>query len=618
MTGSRRRHHQTPLFIPGLLALAVSLVWLACGEAPPDDMSLNSPDHDSRSGNAADSQTGNTAGVSASTSDASATSTPWFEDATEALGISFRHRSGFDGSFFMPEIMAPGVAVFDADGDGRLDILAVNGEDHGPETPAASSDSLPHSLGDRLYRQTEDGTFEDATEGSGLGSGYGMGCAVGDVDNDGDLDVYVTRYGPDSLYRNRGDGTFEDVSQAVGVQVDGWSTSAGFFDGDGDGWLDLYVVRYVDYDPSRRCSSLSGQPDYCGPLSFRGMSDVLLHNQGDGTFRDISQKAGMARQVGRGLGLALEDFNRDGAPDVYVANDGESNQLWLQVEAGRFEDQAVVSGVAVNLMGRREASMGVAVGDVDGDARLDLFLTHLGQETNTLYLATAGSVAGTFEDRVAGSGLGDSSLPFTGFGAGLFDGDLDGDLDLIVANGQVRLLGDQPATLDAQQHALRRYDEADLLYVGDGRGGFQLHDVPGPLNDPFISRGLVTADWDADGDLDVVISTVDGPLRLLRNVAPRRGHFLQLRVLDPALGRDAIGARVEVRHGEQRWLRTLSRVTSYASSQPAVLHFGLGDHSAVDGVTVTWRDGSQETFTVSAVDRLWTLQRGQGTRNQDL
>ena len=283
------------------------------------------------------------------------------------------------------------------------------------------------------------------------------------------------------------------------------------------------------------------------------------------------------------------------------------------MEPGRFEEQAVVSGVAVNLMGRREASMGVAVGDVDGDTRLDVFLTHLGQETNTLYLAAQGSIAGTFEDRVAGSGLGDSSLPYTGFGTAFFDGDLDGDLDLLVANGQVRLLGDQPPPTDAEEHPLRRYDEIDLLYVGDGRGGFALHSTPGPLAESFISRGLVTADWDADGDLDAVISTVDGPLRLLRNVAPRRGHFLQLRVVDPTLGRDAIGARVVVRSGEQRWLRTVNRTTSYGSSQPATLHFGLGETQSIDEVQVTWPGGDQETFTVDVVDRAWTLQRGGGS-----
>lgn len=605
MTRSSPSQRSLRIIPRGLSILAIGLVWLACGPAPQESKGDGTT-------------TAESPGSGAPSTKTSMTSTPWFEDATEALGITFRHRSGFDGSFFMPEIMAPGVAVFDADGDGRLDILAVNGEAHDVDGPDVSDDGgPPHSIGDRLYRQTADGTFEDVTEGSGLGTGYGMGCAVGDLDNDGDLDVYITRYGNDGLYRNRGDGTFEDITKAAGIQVDGWSVSAGAFDANGDGWLDLYVVRYVDYDPSRRCSILSGQPDYCGPLSFRGMPDVLLLNRGDGTFHDASESAGVARQVGRGLGMAIEDFNHDGAPDIYVANDGEANQLWLQVEPGRFEDQAVVSGVAVNLMGRREASMGVAVGDVDGDARLDLFLTHLGQETNTLYLAAAGAVAGTFEDRVAGSGLGDSSLPYTGFGTALFDGDLDGDLDLLVANGQVRLLGDQPPPLDPQEHALRRYDEADLLYVGDGRGGFTLHDAPGPLDAPFISRGLVTADWDADGDLDAVISTVDGPLRLLRNVAPRRGHYLQLRLVDPALGRDAVGARVVVRRGEQRWLRTVSRATSYASSQPATVHIGLGEATTIDDVQVTWPDGREERFNISAMDRSWTLERGQGTTSQE-
>ena len=269
--------------VRGLLVIAAALSGWGCGPVPPGDEG-NRPIPAQEEGSGEQKALG---------SDQPADSAPWFEDATDASGIDFRHQSGFDGSFFMPEIMAPGIAVFDADGDGRLDILAVNGTEHGNASEASAAPphphgDLPHSLGDRLYRQTADGTFVDVTEGSGLGTGYGMGCAVGDMDNDGDLDVYITRYGADGLYRNRGDGTFEDVTTAAGVQVEGWSVSAGFFDADGDGWLDLYVVRYVDYDVSRRCSILSGQPDYCGPLSFRGMPDVLLLNQGDGTFRDVS------------------------------------------------------------------------------------------------------------------------------------------------------------------------------------------------------------------------------------------------------------------------------------------------------------------------------------------
>ena len=594
-------HRTLPPTVPLLMTVCLGLL-VACQSAPEGDA-------------ASPSTAGPTApsGVEPSV-DAAGSETPWFTSRGEALGLDFHHRMGFDNSFFMPEIIGPGVALFDADGDGRLDIFAVNGQDHGTSKVAIASTDIP-SRGDRLYLQSPAGLFIDRTEGSGLGGGYGMGCAVGDIDNDGDLDLYVTRYGADALYRNRGDGTFEDISAAAGVAVDGWSTSAGFFDYNADGWLDLFVVRYVAYDPGRQCSTLSGQRDYCGPLTFRGEPDVLLANRGDGSFEDVSVSAGIGRTPGRGLGLALEDFDDDGRPDIYVANDGEDNTLWHNLGNGRFEDRAVVSGVAVNLLGRREASMGVSVGDVDNDGDLDIFLTHLGQETNTLYL---GAGDGTYEDRVAGSGLGNSSLPFTGFGTALFDGDLDGDLDLLVANGKVRLIGDddrQP--LVPGQDPLRRYDEPDFLYLNLGDGHFEPHPSPGALAEGAISRGLAVGDLDADGDLDAVISTVGGPLRVLINVAPRRGHYLSVRLIDPRWRRQAIGAKLWLHRGEHRQLRTIGRTTSYLSSQPAEAHFGLGEKSAAedpgaDGLTVHWPSGERETFALTTVDQLLVLERGQG------
>ncbi len=607
------RPFQTPLRLAvGLLMTSFSMLWIACRGAQEVDSVTGERSVQGTSGRSTSGRSTSSQGAGPRGTDDGADAAVWFEERGAALGIDFQHRMGFDGSFFMPEIIGPGVALFDADGDGRLDVLAINGRDHNVaagDNPRSEDDTA--SRGDRLYLQTADGRFVDRTEGSGLGDGYGMGCAVGDIDNDGDLDLYVTRFGTDALYRNRGDGTFEDVSASAGAAVEGWSTSAGFFDHDGDGWLDLYVVRYVAYDATRQCSTLAGQRDYCGPLSFRGMSDVLLANRGDGTFEDVSAAAGIGRAPGRGLGLALEDFDDDGRPDIYVANDGENNTLWHNLGDGRFEDRAVVSGVAVNLLGHREASMGVSVGDVDGDGELDIFLTHLGQETNTLYLGTGN---GTFEDRVAASGLGSSSLPYTGFGTGLFDGDLDGDLDLLVANGKVRLIGDEKQLDTVSQEApLRRYDEVDALYVNLGDGTFAPHPSPGPLAEGTISRGLAVGDVDNDGDLDAVISTVGGPLRVLLNKAPRRGHYLALRLLDPELRRQAIGAKLWLQHGTRRQLRTVGRTTSYLSSQPATVHLGVDSTDAALRVTVRWPAGDDEDFELPGVDRLITLLRGQGT-----
>ena len=554
---------------------------------------------------------------------------PWFEDVTAASGVDFVHRSGFDGGFSMPEIMGSGLALFDIEGDGDLDLYLVDGAPWDDEDPATVED--PGAGGNRLYLNRGDGTFDDDTRRAGVGdSSYGMGCAVGDIDNDGDLDLYVTNLGADVFYRNRGDGTFEDATAAAGLATEGWSTSAGFFDADGDGDLDLFVARYVAWSSGQHCTTLAGQREYCGPLAFPGLSDRLYLNRGDGTFDDASDLAGLDRVARRGLGLALADLDEDGAIEIFVANDGEPNQLWDRqgFDADgrpRYEDRAVLMGVAVNLQGRSEASMGVAIGDVEGDGDLDLFATHLEQESNTLYLDAGGG----FEDRSAGSGLGRSSLPTTGFGTVFFDGDLDGDLDLLVANGKVRL--DVGAALAASSEAantapttdgdrpLLAYAEPDHLFEQTGPGAFVSRPEPSlaPLQ---IGRGLAVGDLDGDGDLDVVISQTHAPPRILRNRAPRRGHWVRLRILDPDLGRAAVGARVEVEAGERRWLASVRHTESYLVGRGADLHFGLGETPAISTIQVDWPpseaepEGTRETFGPFETDRVLELVRGSGRR----
>ena len=544
----------------------------------------------------------------------------WFTEITEEVGLDFVHDTGAIGELHMPEIMASGVALFDYDNDRDLDIYLVNGA-YGlsrGDTPESVQAFTPkthgfHSVGagpvNRLYRQGPDGGFVDVTAESGLGDpGYGMGVAIGDIDNDADLDVYLTNLGGDRLYRNRGDGTFEDITVAAGIDVDGWSCSAAFFDYDRDGFLDLYVTRYLKYAPRVECSDFAGRRDYCGPKSFPPANDVLLHNNADGTFTDVSKRAGIASMAAAGLGVICEDFNLDGWPDIYVANDGYPNNLWINRGDGTFVDEALLMGVALNWHGVAEAGMGVIAGDFDNDHDLDLFMTHIRRESNTLYRNT-GSLAG-FEDATAAAGLESTSVPYTGFGTAAFDVELDGDLDLVVVNG--RVLRADPLDGVRVPSPWDMYAEPNLFYLNDGTGRFDLVEPPvrSLCTRIEVTRGLAMGDIDNDGDIDLLISNGQGPARLYRNDAPRRGHWLMIRAMDPALGRDAIGAQVTVVCGTRRFLRTITRGFSYLSSSDSRAHFGLGEADRIDDVIVVWPDGQRERFTPPLVDRVVPIIRG--------
>ncbi len=541
----------------------------------------------------------------------------WFTEITAEAGLDFRHDAGIDGSYFMPEIVGSGGALFDYDNDGDLDIYLVNG---GPHKANVASSEL---AANRLFRQEADGTFTDVTDASGVGDrGYGMGCAVGDINNDGYADVYVTNFGPDALYRNNCDGTFSNITASAGIAGDRWSTSACFFDYDRDGFLDLFVNSYVRYDPPQACRDSSGRPDYCGPANFAGVPDVLYHNNGDGTFTDVTARAGIAHVAGKGLGVVAADFNADGWIDVYVANEGEQNQLWINLgDDGRFDDRAIILGTALNISGKAEASMGIAVGDVDGDADLDLFMTHLDRETNTLYLNSGD----WFEDRTARAGLGSDSLPFTGFGTGFFDYDQDGDLDLLVVNGRVRRGLDSPVATtastvltSARELALfhRDYAEPNLLFENDGTGKFHNRSASAGVlcSRIAVSRGAMFGDVDRDGDLDVVLTNCNGPASLFRNDIPKKGHWITIRAFDPALNRDAIGAQVHVEAGGKTYTRSVTRAFSYLASSQPTAHFGVGDAHRVDRVTIAWPDGSKEQFPPMRADQWIQLNKGQGRR----
>ena len=528
----------------------------------------------------------------------------WFVDVAPELGLLFDHTSGVEGEFLLPEVMGSGLAVFDYDGDGDLDVYFVNADTH------AAVDA-----GNRLFRRDADGVFRDATAQAGLGdTGYGMGTALGDIDNDGDLDLLVTNDGPNRLYRNNADGTFSDITDSAGIEGSRWSTSAAFCDIDDDGLLDLYIANYVTNEPPYACASGAGEPDYCGPNAYRGVPDRLYRNDG-ARFVDISAASGIARTAHNGLGVVCFDFDGDARDDFLVANDGERNQLWINEGDGQFVDRGVRFGVATNIEGDTEASMGIALGDVDGDLRLDALMTHLGGETNTLYLA---DFTGLLLDSSALSGVGFPSVADTGFGVALADLDQDADLDLAVANGRVQRGADltAPPNDETPPDAFGRlYAEPNLLMVNNGQGWFddRCAATPGFCATTEVGRGLLAADIDADGDLDILVTNANGPARVYRNDIPDKGNWLKLRIADPALNREAIGATVRVRLGDAWQTRPVIHATSYLSSADAEVHFGLGPAQAVDEIVVIWPDGVRERFPGTGANRSAVIRKGMGS-----
>ena len=542
----------------------------------------------------------------------------WFVDRAAAAGLDFVHFNGMSGSFYQPEMMGPGAGLFDYDNDGDLDVYLAQGELLGSGTPLVP---LPEGQppGDRLYRNDlevrPDGTrtlrFTDVTEESGVpAGGYGMGVAAGDYDNDGWVDLYLTRFGRNRMLRNRGDGTFADVSAATGADEPSWGVPASFFDFDRDGWLDLFVGNYLNYtlDTHTQCYNRAGPPDYCPPEVSPPAPSRLYRNRGDGAFADVTAAAGLAREFGPALGAAAADYDGDGRIDLFVANDQQENQLWINQGGGRFRNLALPRGVALGAAGDAKADMGVDAGDFDNDGDEDLFITELTGQGSTLYVNDG---AGLFEDLSAAYGIRAASLPYTGFGAGWIDVDNDGWLDVVAVNGSVtqRLesLGpENPFPLDQRNQVFRNL------------AGERFEDVTGRAGAPFarsaVSRGAAFGDVDNDGDTDVLVANAAGRAELLINQVGQRRGWLGLRLVGAAAPRDAVGARVAVTGSDGVTRRRRARADgSYASAHDPRVLIGLGDEAAEAlAVRVTWPDGRTETWPAAPVGRYSTLVQGEG------
>src|SRR6266404_2614118 len=543
-----------------------------------------------------------------------------FEDVTDKSGLGgFMHCSGSINKDYILEVASGGVAIFDYDGDGKPDIFLLNGSTipamKGKEKPPRSA--LYHNLGNMK--------FEDVTEKAGVANErWGMAVAVGDYDNDGRPDLYVSNYGVSRLYHNNGDGTFTDVAPKLGVARKGWSTGASFGDYDGDGRLDLFVPGYVDFDlnnlpPNPSDSGKSGAaetafcqfrgvPVMCGPRGLKGEGDTLYHQKPDGTFEDVSVKAGVNDPQGYyGFSSAFVHVNEDDLLDLIVVNDSTPKQLYINKGDGTFEDTGYPSGVALNENGREQAGMGLAVGDYDNDSRIDFHITNFSDDSNVLYHNEGD---GNFTDVTFQVGLGEVTMPFLGWGTSFLDFDNDGWKDIFAVNGHVYPVVDkyQWGTSYAQQ---------PLLFRNLGTGRFdRVPAAPGSgLAIAISGRGLAVGDLDGDGLLDAVINNIDSAPTLLRNVTRPAGHWIELRLVgDPSKKspRDAIGAIAYVTTGKLRQRMDVVSGASYASQNDLKLHFGLGSATRIDKLEVKWPDGALEIVGVGGCDRVVTIIEGKG------
>lgn len=525
-------------------------------------------------------------------------STPQFVDLAEKCGIHFQGVASHTSKKYLLETMGSGVALFDYDNDGRLDIFAVNGTSLADPTPKGT---IPQKDGpsswNRLYHQRPDGTFEDVTEKAGLqGAGYGMGVAVGDYDNDGYEDLYVTAYGGNKLYHNNGDSTFTDVTNQAGVGGSGWSTSAAWVDLDNDGRLDLVVLRYLswDFDDIYCGEHTEGGRAYCHPDTFSAIEPLVFHNDGNGRFTEIASKIGIAKP-GKGLGIATADYDRDGHIDFFVANDSMVEFLYHNRGNGTFEETGLSTQVAVDDNGQTYAGMGTDFADYDNDGYPDLVVDNLANQKYALY---KNNRDGSFTYVSQAEGLARISQLHSGWGLRFFDYDNDGWKDLVIAQGH---------DLDTIQQTFPqlRYREPMLLLHNTGHRFEDVSRRAGPpFQEPWVGRGLATGDIDNDGRVDVVVTTNGGPLHLLHNETVSRNRWLILKLVGHKSNRDAIGAVVKVTTGKGSHYGTVTTCSSYLSSSDKRLHFGLGASESATSIDILWPSGKRQSLSNVKPDQI--------------
>jgi len=521
-----------------------------------------------------------------------------FVDITAASGVRFQHVASHTSKKYLPETMGSGVAVFDYDNDGRLDIFLVNGAPLSDPTPKGT---IPEKAGskywNRLFHQKSDGTFEDVTEKAGLpGTGYGMGVAVGDYDNDGYEDLYVTAYGGNKLYHNNGDGTFTDVTSQAGVAGSGWSTSAAWVDLDNDGLLDLVVLRYLQWDfEDLWCGDhKEGFRAYCHPDMFKAITPLVYHNEGNGRFAEVAEKMGLAIP-GKGLGIAIADYDRDGHIDLFVANDSMPEFLFHNKGNGKFEEKGLFSQVAVDEDGRTYAGMGVDFEDFDNDGLPDLVVDNLANQMYAIY-QNAGD--GTFTYTTRATGMGRISMLHSGWGLRLIDYDNDGWKDLLIAQGH------DLDTIDLTSPQLH-YREPMLLARNTGHGFVDVSAASGSVfHEAWAARGLATGDLDNDGRMDAVVSTNDGPAHVIRNETKTENHWLTLKLVGHKSNRDAIGAVVKIVTSRGAQYATVTTASSYLSSSDKRVHFGLGPEAVAGTIEIHWPSGISQVLKEVRADQI--------------
>jgi hypothetical protein len=524
-----------------------------------------------------------------------------FENVAAALGISFTHINGASAEKYLVETMGSGGVLFDYDNDGLLDLFLVDG---GSIVDATVNARARH----RLYRNVGTGSFKDVSESSGIRHReYGQGACAGDIDNDGRVDLYITNYGPNELYRNTGDGSFTDITRAANVGAVGWSTSCAFFDMDNDGDLDLFVTNYLDAPRSN--NKFCGDPQrrirvYCHPLVYPPVPNVLYRNDGKGMFTDVTATAGLAKFLGNGLGVAIGDYDDDGRPDVFVANDSVPNFLFHNEGAGRFSEVGLLAGVAVARDGKPRAGMGTEFADYDADGKLDLVVTNHEFESTSLFRNDG---RGAFVDVTLEAGIGSPTLPFVGFGVAFLDIDNDADLDLSIVNGHVI---DNTAMFRAgsthkqrkllfQNTNSRRFAEVSR----QSGAGFARDDV---------GRTLMAGDIDNDGDIDIVVTNNGGAAEVLRNGGGTGRNSIEVRVVGSRSNRDGLGARIAVTASGRTQVREVKSGSSYLGQNDLRAHVGLGDATRVDRIDVRWPAGTMETVRDLAANQIVTITEGQG------